>query len=148
AGIELLQALQSVVQGFEIERGFFHCQGSRIQGEVRVTPAALHSLAATSMSHENAPHNLCSDSEELRSAPQGWFRKSRQLDVSLVDERGRLQGDPASLPAQVARCETSQLIIDQRNQLGRGPAALDVRDKLTSLHKSTSEAFYRFYVKI
>jgi hypothetical protein len=41
-------------------------------------------------------------------------------DERLVDERGRLERLPRTLPANVARGKTAQLVVDERHQLGDG----------------------------
>src|SRR5262249_30775186 len=54
--------------------------------------------------------------------PPRGVRGADEPEERLVNERGRLEGVPGPLPGQAGRRELAQLVVDEREQLGRRAA--------------------------
>jgi hypothetical protein len=70
---------------------------------------------------EDAAHGLGRGGEEVAPAvPLRRVRWSDQPQVGLVDQGGGLEGLARLLPGDPRRCELPKLVVDERQQLGRG----------------------------
>jgi hypothetical protein len=66
---------------------------------------------------QNAAHDLCGDSEEVRAVgPMNVFLID-ETNVSLIDERGGLKRVTLSFPAHVTAGKPVEFVVDQRVQL-------------------------------
>jgi hypothetical protein len=80
-------------------------------------PAPLSGIPATSMVYQYLAHGPRGDTEEMRSIVQ-WLRgRSGEFEPGLVNQLGRTQRVVLALPAKRPLRRTSQLIVDQGEQL-------------------------------
>ena len=83
--------------------------------------AALLRLARDGVVHEDAPHRLRRDGEEVRAVLPLHPVETRQLRVGLVRQRGRIQSVIAPFPAQRAMRQPPQLVVDDRHEIVESP---------------------------
>ena len=67
--------------------------------------------------NQDTPHQLRRDCEEVRAALPMHVARINEAQISLIDQRGRLQRLAGPLTAHVAPGYTVQFVMDQRNQL-------------------------------
>jgi hypothetical protein len=75
---------------------------------------------AAGVIHENPAHHLRRNAEEMRPIPPVAVPLVDQAQVQLVNERGRLQREATPLAEKLALCHTTQLRVDERQQLVEG----------------------------
>src|SRR5207244_13093209 len=67
--------------------------------------------------YQNAPHDLCRDSEEVSAVLPAHAVCIDQTQVSLIDEGGSLEGTAYVLAAHVTLGQPMKLGIDERHEL-------------------------------
>jgi hypothetical protein len=121
-GVQLREAVQRVIQC--AERGCFVRQsiGKRIEIEalwridlVDVT-ASFDGRAYAGSVHQDAPHELRRDSEEMRPILPVDTLPVHEAYVGLVNQRGGLQRDARVFPAQVLPGQLTKLSVDKRRE--------------------------------
>ena len=75
-----------------------------------------------SMIHEDLPHGLSGNGQEMGPALPIDARLTDEFQVGFVDQRGRLKSMVLSFPAQVPRGKDPQFGVDVRKQLLCGMA--------------------------
>ena len=84
-------------------------------------PARAFGRAARARAvHENAPHHLRRDEEELRAILPHRALLIDQAEVDLVDQGGRLQQMPRAFAPQVRGGAAAQFLIDDRHEAVAG----------------------------
>src|SRR5437667_6921300 len=76
--------------------------------------AALIRLMGAGMVHKDAAHQLRGDAVELRTVLPLRVLLIDQLEVSLVDQRRRLQRVALTLSPQIVTRQPAQLAVNQR----------------------------------
>jgi hypothetical protein len=72
------------------------------------------------MVHQDAPHRLGREREEVRAVAQADAGRVHQPDVRLVDQGRRLERVVRALAAEVLLGEGAQPVVDERQQVLRG----------------------------
>src|SRR5215813_329044 len=112
--IERSQGLERVVESDEFGTAFDGAIYIFIQGELlKILPAFLCIMFAR-MIDQQATHYLRSYTKKVGSVLPVHSRLIYQTQVSLVYQRGRLQGVIGTFTPQVLRRKLSQLIVDYR----------------------------------
>jgi hypothetical protein len=74
------------------------------------------------MIHENLPHGLSGNDQEMGPTPPINGRLTEELQVGFVNQRGRLKSMALSFPVHVSRGNGPQFGVDVRKQLLSGMA--------------------------
>ena len=74
-------------------------------------------MLAARVVHQDAPHHLRRDAEEVRAVLPLDAPLADQLEVRLVDERRALQRVADRFSRQVPSRNRAQLLVDERHQL-------------------------------
>ena len=77
-------------------------------------------VAAAGMVHQDAPHHLRGDGEELAPVLPGGRALAEQAEVGLVHEGRGLQRVARPLATQAVRRPPPQLLVDQRKEAVAG----------------------------
>src|SRR5207249_3206501 len=85
----------------------------------RAATAFLRSVAP-GVTDQDLTHRTSSHGEEVRAALPVWIGLVGQTQISLVDQRCRLQRVVRTLSFHVMMSETSEFFIDQRGQFREG----------------------------
>src|SRR5262249_39661131 len=110
---------------------------------VQPTPsaAALVRLLPPGGFDQNAPHRLSRGGKEVPAAvPAGGFGRSDEPQVRLVDPSGRLKGLPRGLGRHSRGGELPQLVVDEREHVGRSLAVPGGRGVEEASHLGHSES--------
>jgi len=67
------------------------------------------------MVHQDPPHEVPRDSDEVRAVLPVHELAVNQAQVNLIDERGGLERMRRALPGHVMAGQTAQLVIDDRD---------------------------------
>ena len=78
--------------------------------------ASFFRLPAASMAHENAPHHLRGDAEELRAILPAHFILIDEPEINLVHQGGGLQSVIRAFPAEETDRLPVEFLVDQRKQ--------------------------------
>src|SRR5438132_2148114 len=78
-------------------------------------PAAFREVALTRIVDKNLPHELRSNAEEVSAILPVDILLTDQTQVSLIDQRGRLQRVAHSLSIHVVVGQSMQLRLNQRH---------------------------------
>jgi hypothetical protein len=116
-GIDLLQAIERTIK---CEDGDLARPGDLCRIIERDGPDALAPFSSgmtTGVVDQDSAHHLCGHTEEVRSTPPIDTALIDQPQVSLVDQRGRLQRVSGSLAPKLARRDAAELRIDEWQQL-------------------------------
>jgi hypothetical protein len=81
---------------------------------------SLGRLALARMIDQDAPHHVRGDAEEVGAVLPGNPVLTCEAHIGLVDERRRLQRVIKSLPTKIRRGLSSELAIDERDQIVTG----------------------------
>ena len=112
--IEFRQGFERVVEGDEFGTAFDGAIYIFIQGELlKILPAFLCIVLAR-MIHQQATHDLRSDTKKVGSVLPVHPRLIYETNVSLVYQRSGLQGVIGTFTPQIIRRQLSQLIVDDR----------------------------------
>ena len=84
------------------------------------TAAALDRVPRPRALHEDLPHRERRDGQEVRAAVEVTGALAGEPDERFVDQCGGLQRLTRPLAAHVAGGDASQLVVDERHQLGNG----------------------------
>ena len=90
-----------------------------VQVELHSFPAALGSNSPPCPIQQNVPHNLCRHSKEMSSMLPVDVVDINQLQVGLVNQRGRLKRASAPFVAHKMRCQAMKFVVDARRQPGQ-----------------------------
>jgi hypothetical protein len=75
--------------------------------------------------HQNAPHHLRREREELRAVPPAGVLDIYQTKVSFVDQSGGLKRVPVPLIPHIAASHAQQVVVNNRCQaVKRGLVAI------------------------
>ena len=90
------------------------------------------------MIHENLPHGLSGNGQEMRPALPSDACVTDELQVGFMNQRGRLKGMVLSFPVQVSRGKCSQFGVDVLKQLlsGRAVPRFAFVQELSDLRRS------------
>ncbi len=111
------QPLERFVDGVEIGVGLAGGHVDRVDRHVDGSGSAPAPGAAPSCDvHEDAPHHLRGDAEEMAAVLPARLVLPEQPKADLVDEGGRLKHAIRALAGQVARRHAVQLVIDEWQQ--------------------------------
>ena len=116
ARIEPRQRVHRVIQRHQV-RGTVaahHC--CLLQRNVLHAAAALQ-VVTPRMLHQNAPHHLGRNREEMRAILPLHALVIHQAHVGFIDQRGGLQAVPRALALHVAARQTAQFVINDGSQL-------------------------------
>ena len=72
----------------------------------------------TRVHQENASHQVCRNSKEVAAVFPIHVMLIDQAQISLMHQRGRLQGVITTLLAQVVSGKAAEFVIHQRDQFG------------------------------
>src|SRR5204863_775691 len=92
-----------------------------VEVEARPPAAALQAVLVAGAVDQDAAHGLGGGGEEVSAAvPLLRLLAADEAEVCLVNQRGGLKRLPGLLLGQFRGGELAQLVVDQRQQLGRG----------------------------
>ncbi len=115
------RALQRIVQRDQVV-AFFSCGPINASSSVTlgIAASALLVTARTRRIHQNPPHQLRADGEEMGAVLPVHLLAAQQFQVGLVDQCRGLQGVAGALPEHVAPREAPQFLVDQGDELLQG----------------------------
>jgi len=122
ASIERRQSAERIVEGNEVVLLRVEQLLDVIKTHRNRTPATFLPVPVAGELHQDSPHHLRRDGEEVRAIPPFDSIDVDQPQVRLVHQRRRLQRMIRPLPAHVVPGETVELLIDQRDQSVEGGA--------------------------
>src|SRR4029453_15688171 len=125
-GVERFELLQRRVERDRVEyveRGFRRLQKRIAQFHVDGAAAMFLTQLAPRVIDENPPHQLSGDREEVSAVLPVHLSLGKQLDVSLVDDGGRLQAVVAPLACELPRGNGPKLLVDDGDQAVEGLTA-------------------------
>ena len=88
-----------------------------VEGHRHHAAAALAGVPAAGVLGEDAPHDERGDREKVDAVGELRPALAGELEKGLVDERGRLQGVPGPLAAQLAVGDPLELRVEERKEL-------------------------------
>jgi hypothetical protein len=117
AGIESRQRFERLVQIHQSAVRF----GQGVDGFVQIQPhhsaPALAGSAGPGRIHEDTPHHLGGDGEEMGPVLPAYTGDIHQMQEGFVNQGGRLQCVPLVFLLHVAPGHAAQLSVDERCQL-------------------------------
>jgi len=107
-----IQYLVNIAEGDVRRSGRFGGIGEADQGNIA---AALLSVTRFTVSTQNPTHHLRSDPEQVSAIAEVHAMLRDHPHVSLIYERGWLQGVACALAADVGGGQSAKLVVNQRN---------------------------------
>ena len=80
-------------------------------------PRRAFALAGSCVVNQDLAHRSGRHGKKVRPVRKAWFALVRQTQISLVDQRRRLQRVIGTLPLHIMMSETSKFLINERGQL-------------------------------
>ena len=126
-GVQLAQLGQGLIQRDYVCGPSLGCDRGLLQKHFLDVPATFCRLVAAAVIEQDAAHDCGRNSEELAPIFPLDSVLIDQAKISLMHQRGRLQGVIAALLPHVVTSQTTQFRVQQRSPFILGPVLLPGR---------------------
>lgn len=118
ARVHGMQLFERFIDGEQLLLGvYFKCEGI-VPGTRSMSASALGAESGTGVVDQDSAHQLCRHGHEVGAVLEACSVLLDELEISLMNEGGRLQGVADALVPHVRGGTPMQLVVDQRHQAG------------------------------
>ncbi len=115
-GVERGQLFKRRVDGQHVEVGLRAGQHGLIERHALAVAAALGGITRPRTLHQDLPHHVGGDGEEVRAVVRGQVAAGRQAQPGLVDQPRRVEGAPGMFAPHLTARDAAEFVVDQRQQ--------------------------------
>jgi hypothetical protein len=117
-GIVLGQFVDQFIKGQQVDSGFVRDDGRLLQRQPLAAAARFDGASMPCPFHQYPPHRFRGCGEEVSAAVPAELRLvGNEPDIGLMDQRGRLKRVAGGLTGQLVRCQPSEFVVDERQQI-------------------------------